>query len=213
MARSAIGLIPWLGSPAAILLDTVIAPAFASRTTEWLNEIATRLATIEGQVDEFAIADLAENAEWSDMVLQATLIAARTSRGEKRRMLSNAVVNAAKRAEPGGDLDAVFLSMIDVLSPSHVRLLALCQGPAKFAAAQKRRAPVTRSFREIVEALLPEMTAGRYEPFRLDLVSRGLIVDGAEAVSESRSGQYAKLTTALGDSFLRYIDDDTDEER
>ena len=93
------------------------------------------------------------------------------------------------------------------------RLIALCQSPEVFAAAQgRRRAPLAKSFREMVEALIPEMAAGGYEPFRLDIASRGLIVSGAEAVMESRRGPYARLTTALGVQFLRFIEDATHEE-
>lgn len=202
LLRRSLGVFPGLG-PVAALLDSVLAPAFTKRTIEWLNLLATRIERAEHHLDGLSLDDLAAEPEWCDLVLQATRAAGTTSREEKRRMLSNAVINAMLETAPSVDVASGFIHLVDVLSPSHIQLLALYQDARAFAASRGQRAGLTRSRRELARALIPEM-GGNLEMFRLDLVSHGLIVSGTEAVMKEREGPSARFTTSLGDEFLRF---------
>ena len=207
LLRQGIGLTPALGPVAAVFLDNVLTPAFARRTVEWLNSLAERVERAEHRLDGFSLDVLASDAEWCDLVLQATRVASYTSREEKRQMLGNAVINAALETAPPTDVAAGFVHLVEVLSPSHVVLLTLYQDAEAFAARRGKRVGLTRSRRELARRFIPEI-GGHLDVFDLDLVSHGLVVSGAEAVMREREGPRASFTTPLGTEFLRFVNHD-----
>ena len=108
----------------------------------------------------------------------------------------------------------MFLNLIDVLTPSHLRVLHMLQSTQAFAAGQGTTVPVTidRSFRRVVERLLPDVPLGVYTLLRTDLESRGLVMTGSAAVAASRDLVDQRLTTLLGDKFLGFISDSVSDE-
>ena len=118
-----------------------------------------------------------------------------------------AATYVALRDEPDHDLDSTFLNLIDVLTPSHLRVLHMLQSTRAFATGQGTTVPITidRSFHRVVEQLLPDVPLSVYTLIRTDLESRGLIITGSVAVAASRDPVDQRLTTALGDKFLSFI--------
>ena len=116
-------------------------------------------------------------------------------------------MHVALREEPDHDLDSTFLNLIDVLTPSHLRVLHMLQSTQTFAAGQWTTVPITidRSFHRVVEQLIPDVPLGVYALLRTDLESRGLVTTGSAAVAAFRNPVDQRLTTPLGDKLLSFI--------
>ena len=214
MARRALSLVPSLGAPAAALIDVVFAPALEKRRIQWFNELAELANDLQARDPSLTVASLSADDEWIDAALAATRIALCTHREEKWRALKSALAHVALRDEPDRDLDSTFLNLIDVLTPSHLRVLHMLQSTPAFAAGRGTTVPLTidRSFRRVVERLLPDVPLGVYTLLRTDLESRGLVMTGSAAVAASRDPVDQRLTTPLGDKFLGFIGDSVSDE-
>ena len=169
---------------------------------------------LQARDPSLTVASLSADDEWIDAVLAATRIALCTSREEKWRALKSALAHVALRDEPDHDLDSTFLNLIDVLTPSHLRVLHMLQSTRASAAGHGTTVPLTidRSFRRVVERLLPDVPLGVYTLLRTDLESRGLVMTGSAAVAASRDPVDQRLTTPLGDKFLGFISDSVSDE-
>ena len=156
------------------------------------------------------MASLSADEEWIDAVLAATLVALRNRRDEKWPALKSALAHIALRDEPDQDLNSMFLNLIDVLTPSHLRVLHMLQSTRAFAASQGTTVPLTidRSFHHVVARLLPDVPLDLYSLLSADLESRGLLTTGPAAVAASSDPVDQRLTTPLGDKFLSFIGDD-----
>ena len=207
MARRGLSLVPGLGAPAAALIDVVFTPALEKRRIQWFNELAELVNDLQARDPSLTVASLSTDDEWIDAVLAATRIALCTGREEKWQALKSALAHVALRDEPAHDLDSTFLNLIDVLTPSHLRVLHMLQSTRAFAAWQGTTVPITidRSFHWVVERLLPDVPFDTYTLLRTDLESRGLVMSGAAAVAASRDPVDQRLTTRLGDKFLSFI--------
>ncbi len=207
MARRTLALVPGLGAPAAALIDVMVVPAIEKRRIQWFNELAELVNDLQTRNAGLTVASLSADDEWIDAVLAATRVALRTHREEQWRALKNALAHVALRDEPDSDLDSTFLNLIDVLTPSHLRVLHMLQSTRAFAAGQGTTVPLTidRSFHWVVEHLLPDVPFDVYTLLRTDLESRGLVITGPAAVAASRDPVDQRLTTPLGDRFLAFI--------
>lgn len=206
VARRALSLAPGLGAPAAALIDLVFAPALEKRRTQWFNELAELVNDLQSRDSSLTVASLSADDEWMDAALAATRIALSTHREEKWQALKSALAHVALRDEPDHDLDFTFLNLIEVLTPSHLRVLHMLQSTKAFAARQGTTVPLTidRSFHHVVERLL-SIPFGVYTLLRTDLESRGLVLSGAAAVAASRDPVDQRLTTPLGNKFLSFV--------
>ena len=110
----------------------MLAPTLNRRRDEWLSDLAPRLHELEQQVDGFEFERLAEKEAFVSMIVEATHSALKTHAAEKTDALRNAVLNVALGAAPGEDVQAIFLRLIDTLTPSHLRLLRFLQHPAAY---------------------------------------------------------------------------------
>ncbi len=207
IARRGLSLVPGLGAPAAALIDVVFAPALEKRRIQWLNELAELVSDLQARDPALTVASLSADDEWIDAAVAATRIALGTAREEKWRALKSALAHVALRDEPDHDLSSTFLNLIDVLTPSHLRVLHMLQSTQAFAARQGTTVPITidRSFHWVVERLLPDVPFDTYTLLKTDLESRGLVMSGAAAVAASRDPVDQRLTTRLGDKFLSFI--------
>ncbi len=207
IARRVLSLTPGLGAPAAALIDVVFTPALEKRRVRWFNELADLLNDLQARHASLTVASLSADDEWIDAALAATRIALGTHRKEKWRALKSALAHVALSDEPDRDLDSTLLNLIDLLTPSHLRVLHMLQSTRAFAARHGTTVPLTidRSFRRVVEGLLPDVPFDVYSLLRTDLESRGLVITGSAAVAASRDPVDQRLTTPLGNKFLKFI--------
>lgn len=203
VATALLSSLPGLGGSAATLLGQVLSPPLERRRVEWFNGLADRLARLEHAVEGLSVEGLRDDEDFITAATTATQIALRNHRGEKLEALQNAVVNVARGAEPDTDLQALFLSLLDYLTPLHMRLLRFFQDPEAFGAQRWRQYSIGSSVRDIVLDAMPEVPPGAYDLLCRDLENRGLITllrPPKFALTEER-------TTGLGERFLRFIDE------
>ena len=190
--------IPGLGGPASQLVSTVLALPLERRRTAWLNEVAERLAKLEQTIEEFTVAALADDEEFVTAMTSATLIALRNHDAEKLAALRNAVVSVALHREPDAELQSIFLTFVDNLTPLHMQLLAIFRDKPDAKARPTDHIPGPEDH---VRAILPNLPPNTYDLLCLDLENRKLVVDSQEFVVGAIPGNL----TALGHKFLEFI--------
>jgi hypothetical protein len=210
VAKAVMQAVPLVGSPAAELLNLIVTPPLQRRRDEWFTDLGERIRRLE--IDKgIRLYDLRENAAFVDIAIQATQAAMRTSQAEKREALQNAVLNATSTTAPEVALQHVFVSLIDVFTEWHLRILRLFQGPrAWFLERKPDYKPadtMTRSPIDVLRDAYPEV-AQHKELVALvwkELIARDLIANVDLNAMMSSNGALSKQTTVLGDQFLRFI--------
>ena len=198
--RALAAAIPLLGGPAIKLMDRVITPPLEYRRVNWLNHLADRLDRLEEAVAGFSVASLVDDDEFITAVTTASQIAVRNHSEEKLAALKNAVVNVALRTEPDVERQAVFLSLVDYLTPAHLRLMFFFRD----IRTSLRYSAVTRpgaTTRDIVLEQVPGIPPDAYDLLRQDLENRGLV----DFPVLPTLGLTDERTTAFGEAFLRFI--------
>ncbi len=120
-------LIPGVGG----LVAAGIAYAGQQRMNERLNAYADALGrkfvAFQVQIDNLS------ESTWST-AFHAAQAAARTHQQEKLDALLNATLNSALPGAPDDDLQHIFVTLVDELTPMHLRLLAVRLHPEQFDA-------------------------------------------------------------------------------
>ena len=100
-------------------------------------------------------------------------------------------------------MNMVFLNLIDSFTEMHLRILKLFQAP-------KPPENITMGGLGLVlETNIPELHGQRslYDQIWRDLYSSGLVNTDGLHTTMSANGLAAKRTTAMGDTFLRFIEE------
>ena len=151
LTRAGLSAIPVVGGPATVLFAEVLAAPLAKRREEFLQSVLDELRALRQDLE-----DLARKPCFVSALMQATQAAMRNHHEEKLNALRNAVLNAALPPEPEQDRQGLFLSLIDYLSPLHIRaLMFLHEFPDKLRQALHAAGTMSRdSTRRLVCDLL-----------------------------------------------------------
>lgn len=199
------------GGTAAALFEALFRPPLSKRRDEWLDSLADGLRRLQEQVDGFNIDDLPGNDTFVTVMTNATQVALRNHQQEKLDALRNAVLNSTLPNAPDDDTQLMFLSLVDRLTPTHVRMLKLFDDPK--AHTEERNISyenvVSGSLTQVIEDVFPELK-GRgdfYNQVVRDLHASGL--SGAEHTGGmiTAAGMLQPRTTAWGREFIRFISD------
>lgn len=199
IAKAGLSAVPYVGSPAAELLQLVIQPPLEKRREKWMEEIAQGLRDLETK--GLKIEDLQQNEQFISAVLHASQIALRTHKEEKRAALRNAVLNVARGQSTEEALQIVFLNLVDLFTEWHLRILRLFQAPPAVPGL------LAGGLSDVLERTYPELKGQRefYDPIWRDLYFRNLVSTEALHGTMSAHGSTQKRTTNLGDKFLSFI--------
>ena len=215
ITRAGLSAVPVLGGliPLAFeLVSVVITPQLEQRRTAWLNGLDARLSDCEQKIDGFSVSSLVDSPEFITAVTNASQIAIRNHNEEKIAALRNAVVNVALGEEIDNELYLLFLSLVDSLTPLHLRILTLCRD----AYERSQRFYESELFVDmhmIIEQAVPEITQIG-DPLHVqevlgqigrDLYNNGLIRNDQIHIRFSPESPAHKHTTDYGDRFLRFI--------
>jgi len=131
LVRAGIAAVPWVGSPAVEILSQVLTPPIEERRNEWLKGLAEAILRLEGKVEAFKVEALRDNAVFVTAFLQASQVAVRSHQREKLEALRNAVLNVALGNMPDQDQDLqmMFISWIEVFTPTHLQVLRIFGAP------------------------------------------------------------------------------------
>lgn len=200
-ARALASLVPGLGGPAVQLLATAITSPLERRRAAWFNDLADRLAILEEAVEGFTALSLTDNEEFVTAVTTASQIALRNHSPEKLAALQNAVASVALRREPDGELQLVFLNLLDDLTPLHIKVLLFFKNPRAFVESSGIDTRDALTPRDIALRVLPDIPPDAYEWLCRDLETRSLI----DRPSELSVGLTSERATEFGRRFLRFI--------
>ncbi|MGH7519072.1 MAG: hypothetical protein ACREOC_16680 [Gemmatimonadales bacterium] len=214
--RAVASLVPVVSGPALEILNSLFSRPIEMRRDEWMAEVADGLRKLERE--GITIETLQDNESFVSTVLHATQAALRTHQAEKRRALSNALVNSARPGAPEDALQHIFVNFVDELTAWHLRLLSLLGNPTRLAALYERFIGrlTNGTMSTVIEGEYPEL-AGRqrfYAQLLQDLYNRGLLSEEADLpFGGLRGGQHLlppdafriDRTTWLGRQFLSFV--------
>jgi len=208
VTRSGLGAIPIAGTASVELLNAIVTPSLEKRKSEWMELIGEGLRELEQKM-EIVLDSLQTNDSFTDIALEASQIAIRTSSKEKHEALRNAVLNSALPSPIEESMQRMFLSFVDTFTVWHIKLLHLFSDPEKFLQENSANlgnlslgAPA-----HLVEAAYPELRGRRdiYDLVWKDLNSRALVNLDTLHIMMTGSGVVAKRTTEIADLFLNFI--------
>jgi len=130
VSKGAVSAIPLVGGAISEFIATAVGLPLSKRRDEWFEDLESRLRELEQQIGGFSLKTLGDNEQFVSAAAQATQAAMRTHQNEKIEALRNAVLNTA--IENGGDSDrqSILISLIDRLTPAHLRLLEHLRHPS-----------------------------------------------------------------------------------
>jgi hypothetical protein len=209
LAKAGIGSIPLVGAAATELFQMLVTPPLEVRRQNWMNSVAEALRDLQASrgID---LELLSSNDHFIDAVMQASTIALRTSNSEKRNALRNAILNAAMPHAIDELRQQIYLTLVDVLTYWHIRVLHLFADPVKWFRENHREVPqypMTSSLSRLLVDAYPELAQQRelYDQLAKDLFDRGLINTNGLHTMMSADGAFENRVTALGSGFLKYI--------
>jgi len=192
---------------AAELFTTIIEEPVQRRRVEWLSSLSARLKETETKVDRLSIEKLGENEEFISVLMTASQIAQRSHQKEKLEALRNAVLNTALEIDIRDDLKFMFLSFVDELTVTELKMLAVTNDPISYAKLSGDELGIEETKDKILNMAFPDRTENLdiYKLFAKNLHTKGLLNVDNFTLNFSSSGLPLKITTDLGESFLRFI--------
>jgi hypothetical protein len=197
-----VGTIPVFGSLAEKVFALCVVPPRARKLETFFADVAEALNR-----HSVAIERLSEEPRFQDAAVQAATVAGRTSDLDKRAMLRNALLNVARQTEDEPHED-VFLGLIDILSPTHLRVLDYLDSPT----TSRHGGP--GAGRVVVESVASGMNLdiGIATAVVTDLRARGLLKDEPRGVRLPHDPT-ERQTTDLGHRFLAFVRECSPSER
>jgi hypothetical protein len=208
IVKAAVSAVPVVGGPAAELIGFIFGPPLERRRKAWLDTLADAVKEVQGRVGELTPEKLSEDAAFITTAMHATEVAMRTHQQEKLDALRNAVINAALPTAPDETVRHTFLSYIDDLTPSHLRILKYFDDPSEWF--RSRGMPVPQLYSgspsQLLEQAMPELKGKQafYDVIVAGLEQRKLM-GGSIHGMVTAAGILAQRSTPFGREFLSFI--------
>ncbi len=209
-AKIALTAIPF-GGTAAELFEALFRPPLAKRRDRWFDSMADAIRELQDKVEGLDADALQNNETFVTVITHATQMALRNHQQEKLDALRNAVLNSALPNSPDEDTQFIFLTLVDSLTPTHIRILKLFADPKAHAEARSISYEnlMSGSLTQLIEDVFPELK-GRgdfYNQVVRDLHASGLSGTEQTGVMITAAGMLQGRTTAWGRQFIRFISD------
>ena len=197
--KTALGEVPLAGGALAELFSAIIESPFQRRKKEWMQNVVEAINELKEK--GFSPDDLKENEQFISAVFYASHLAMKTHQQEKLDALRNAIINVAEGVEPDEALQQIFLNYIDQFTLLHIKLL-------RFALERNVSDSVyMSSLKSILLDMHPELSTKEslVELVWKELYTGGLVTHNSLAGTLSNNGLRQKLTTTMGDRFVKFI--------
>lgn len=205
--KSTISAIPIVGGPVGELFSYVFTPPWEGRRDAWIKNIEDDLRKLHTKVEGLNIEKFRENELFVSVVSQATRAALLTHEKEKLRALRAACLNAALHNSQNNDVQHIFISLLDSMTASHIKMLMFLDDQTSFL----KDVVFDDNYLHIetyIREAFPEMS----ERFSM-IVVKQLIEKGlAEVEFDTRFPQSYDHTTELGKELLRFIKSPIEED-
>jgi hypothetical protein len=208
--------LPIVGDVVSAIFAEKFPTAYQRRCAEWRAEVAVSLEELVSRGHN--VEELREDDAFIDIVLEATIIAIRTSSARKRTCLRNAIITAGLPSPPTGVKQRLFLRLVDELDELHLQLLSFFESPGDFLRAQGKSLPVhngprgmaydpgisNASLKRVLDLAFPEYTEQQefLSIVIAELKRRGLIQREQLLISCMDGSQF---TSSLGGEFLSFV--------
>ncbi len=213
VVKSIASAVPTAGGSLSVLLETVFAPPLERRREKWFKHLADAVSHLEQRVTDLTAEKLSQNEIFVTVALQATQIALRNHQEEKLSALKGAVFHSGLPHGPDEQLQLMFLQFIDELTPTHLAILVLFNGPIQWMQQHQTQYPAwdMGGVSVVVEHCFPALR-GKYEVYEQvirDLQARGLIHQGQFLnITMTGNGMVESRTTDIGRAFIAYVSED-----
>lgn len=209
MRLSALGLasfVPYLGGPLGVALGEYFEQASTRRIQALFDDVFTRLDTLESFRNSVAEGSLSGNEKFMTVLLDAVKTCERTTSASKFESLRNAILNSWVSTEPV-DLQLIFVRYVEELTPSHLQLLTLLNGPTEFFTKNGLEWPniYMGAKTQLVTAAMPSWGQEFTNQLSLDLQQRGLIGNSSLGAMTTAVSIATPSTTKYGVDFLKFI--------
>ena len=205
IAKAGLSSVPVVGGAAAELFTLLVQPPLERRRIAWMTAIGEKLFQLER--DGLSLENLRNNEQFISLVMHASQIAMRTHSSLKLEALRSAISSAAKGTEVDETLNHVYLTLVDELTPLHIRILNVLNSPPLPPQDQTITIP------EILEEQIPELGGNQMLMHQLnrDLYNRGLLRTPLHPQDKlSRLDLARPRTTKFGEGFLAFIEHDAE---
>jgi hypothetical protein len=213
VVKSIASVVPTAGGPLSVMLETLFAPPLERRREKWFKQLGEVVSNLEQRVVDLTPEKLSKNEVFVTIALQATQIALRNHHEEKLSALRGAVLHSALPNGPEEQLQLMFLQFVDELTPTHLAILALFNGPVQWMQQHQVQYPGwgLGGVSSVVEHCFPALRGKRevYEQVVRDLQTRGLIHQGQFLnITMTGNGMVESRTTDIGRAFIAYVSED-----
>lgn len=212
-AEMIVNMVPVFGGTMAVALTIALNHTLNKRRERWFTRLAEAVDELQGRFAGFDPDALAENEAFVDAVVTATRIVDRTSQEEKIEVLRNAVLNSALPTAPHEDVQQLYFTMIDDLTPTHMQLLTLLNDPPGWFDArphlQRPQFAMSSSRTALIQAAMPDLAAlgtEMIERFYAALTNDGLVT-GALSGMMTTQGAWQPVTTEYAARLLAFVRD------
>jgi hypothetical protein len=214
VVRGAISSVPALGGALNEMFLSMLESPLDARRTEWMYSVSIAINRLI-EKRHVTIESLRGNDQFIDVLIQATLIAQKTSQRGKLTALRNAVSNSTTVETKVVSKSGHFLRLIDTFDEWHLRVLDFYSDPNRYYDLQDE-ATLKAAGVGLLTLAFPELRGEEEYATSLwfDLKHAGLLRPpsiGETAVLPSlekgKFAGYGRMTTALAAEFLAFISD------
>jgi hypothetical protein len=206
-AEAGLNAIPVIGGSLAVAFVTAVTWRLNQKREEWLEGLAEEVEELRERLGGVDLDTLVSDPRFSDAVVSAARTVEHTSQADKLEVLRNAVLNSVAPDAPDADTQAIFMSLVDRLTPTHLRMLTLWDNPPAWFTSRGLPGPASSGSRvRTVEAALPELQ-GRGKLITLiasELKNAQLLAADMEGMASDR-GMMQRLTTEFGRQLVQFI--------
>jgi len=201
--KAALAATPIVGGSIAELFSAVFLPPLAKRQRAWMEDVAQAVSELQDK-GRASFAELRDDPQFLDALIQAGRIAAGTSVELKLASLRNAVASAAVHPRVDPPDQHLFLRFVDEFTEWHLLILNLLIDPDGWFRQLDGSRP-DGNIRGLVESAIPDLPKELVSPIWRDLYVRSLVRSERvlnEVYDHKTQGQQI---TALGGRFLKFI--------
>ena len=206
LARAGLSTIPVVGRAIKEFFNTLIAPPLQKHLIEWIESLEKEVYRLHDIAEDFRTEDLSKDNVFATNFSYALQIAIRTHQSEKLAALRNAVLNITIPISPDEDQLLIFMSYVDIFTPTHLKILKFFDDPKEWAHQNGIKFPdwTMGTPADALEKAFPELERDFYDPIIKDLSDRGLLNNGIHTGTNGMK-MVAGRTTKLGKKFLKFI--------
>lgn len=206
--KAALNIIPVVGGAVASVFETVFSAPIDKRKQEWLKRLADTVQALCDKIEGLTPERLAKNEAFVSVYLQASNVAIRTHHKEKLDALNAAVMNTVLLEEYDESKRAIFVRLIEQLTPLHIRALRFLAHPDFYLNELKSREPpnVSCHYGGLTNVWNKYYDGIRSQDPLMNIVITDLNLNGLIFVkSFSDTGSSSSVATKLGMEFLKFI--------